>query len=106
MSEDKTRAMSERPTRDQIDNACMWHMHDFGLLSEVDKDKRRYMMTEYWKAIYKSLCQPDYDFYAKLILQAGAQSGDEGTFKLAAQLAGCPACDGCGYIKNHCKCVL
>lgn len=40
-----------------------------------------------------------------MILAAGAASGDPGTFKLAAQLAGVPACDGCGYRKEFCRCV-
>lgn len=39
-----------------------------------------------------------------LLLEAGARSGDLGTLALAAQLAGVPACDHCGYRKEHCRC--
>ena len=48
---------------------------------------------------------PEVDAFDRAVLTAGLQSGHEGTAKLAAQLAGVPACDGCGYIKTACRCA-
>jgi hypothetical protein len=27
------------------------------------------------------------------------------SIKLVAQLIGCPACDNCGFVKSHCRCI-
>ncbi len=39
-----------------------------------------------------------------VLMTAAARSGDPGTIRLAAQLAGCPACEQCGYVKTACRC--
>lgn len=44
------------------------------------------------------------DFVDRLMMKAGLSTGDEGTFALAAQLAGVPACPACGYRKEFCRC--
>lgn len=41
---------------------------------------------------------------ARALVMAGLKSGDEGTARLAAQLAGVPACPRCEHITRHCKC--
>lgn len=46
--------------------------------------------------------KPDAGQY--LILEAGVRSGDEGTVRLAAQLAGVAPCPQCDYITTHCRC--
>ena len=43
--------------------------------------------------------------FALTLLSEAAKSGHAGTMKLAAQLAGVPACEGCGYVKQHCRCA-
>ena len=41
---------------------------------------------------------------ATVLLSAAAKSGDPGAIGLAAQLAGVPPCDGCGFVRNKCRC--
>lgn len=38
------------------------------------------------------------------MLAAAAQTGDPGVIKLAAQLAGVPPCEVCGFVKSNCRC--
>jgi hypothetical protein len=45
------------------------------------------------------------DAVGRELLAAGLRSGDVGAFILAAQLAGVPACDACGYRKEGCRCA-
>lgn len=39
------------------------------------------------------------------MLKAAAHSGDEGTIRLAAQLAGCLPCPTCDFIQSACRCA-
>lgn len=39
------------------------------------------------------------------MLAAAASTGDEGTIKLAAQLAGCLPCPDCDFVKSACRCT-
>lgn len=48
---------------------------------------------------------PEVDAVGRELLAAGLRSGDAGAFGLAAQLAGVPACVGCGYRKEFCRCA-
>lgn len=42
---------------------------------------------------------------AREMLMAAASTSDEGTVRLAAQLAGVPPCPKCGFIKSRCRCA-
>lgn len=44
------------------------------------------------------------DAAGRIILAAGLASGDEGTARLAAQLAGVPPCPVCNFRKEYCRC--
>lgn len=53
---------------------------------------------------YRVLGVPVVDAAGKALLDAAAKSGDAGAMTLAAQLAGVPPCEGCGYRKEFCRC--
>jgi hypothetical protein len=46
------------------------------------------------------------DVIAWALLMAAAKSGDEGTIRLAAQLAGAAPCEKCGFVNVHCRCPV
>jgi hypothetical protein len=43
-------------------------------------------------------------WWQSMMLAAAAKSGDAGTIRLAAQLAGCLPCPDCDFIKSACRC--
>lgn len=65
---------------------------------------REKLKFELYEKLKKFPSKPSLDAYQNLVLNAGASSGHLGTLKLAAQLAGVPACENCNYIKTHCRC--
>lgn len=42
--------------------------------------------------------------FASILLTAASKSGDPGTIRLAAILAGAAPCETCGYIHDMCRC--
>lgn len=50
--------MENKPTEEQIADACMWYRHDFGLLSDDEKRAQMFIMREYWRAIWKAINTP------------------------------------------------
>lgn len=46
------------------------------------------------------------DTFARVLLSAASRSGDPGTISLAAQLAGVPPCQGCGFREKFCRCSV
>ena len=49
---------AERPTDEQLADACAWERHDFGLLSDAHKRSLMFAMREHWQAIWKSCNTP------------------------------------------------
>ncbi len=48
----------ENPTDAQLNDACLWFRHDFGLLSEHEKKKVRFEAKEWFSAWQKALADP------------------------------------------------
>jgi hypothetical protein len=51
---DKTTIEQGEPTEEQIDNACMWFRHDFGLFDEEEKKIARFHAKEWLRAWRKA----------------------------------------------------
>ena len=53
------RELVKEPTQAQIDDACMWYRHDFGLLSESERDSVRFEARQWFRAWGKALSNGD-----------------------------------------------
>ena len=49
-NEEPANLLKRQPSGKEIDSACMYMRHDYGLMSLVDRDRLRYEATEWLKA--------------------------------------------------------
>lgn len=71
-------------------------------MAQSDAERAESALAELRASVAKSAPLDGYD---RLLLTAGAESGDPGAMSLAAQLAGVPPCPKCQYRKEFCRCA-